>query len=221
LSQGVASDAAGFVLAGGQSSRMGADKALVKVGGETLVERAVSMLRAAGLGASIAGKRSDLGSLTPVIEDAGDGPLCGICAALASLVGVSGTRFAVFVPVDAPFLPSSLITVLLGRLRLSDAAVALCSVAGFVETFPLALEVSLLPHLQAEEELGNRGCLTALRAASAQGKRPLAVLPVEELVQAGQVEHPKGWPPGSWFLNLNTPADLARAERVLAGNRVS
>lgn len=37
-------DFAGYVLAGGKSSRMGTDKALLEIGGQTLLERAVSTL---------------------------------------------------------------------------------------------------------------------------------------------------------------------------------
>ncbi len=38
----------GFVLAGGKSSRMGADKAFLEIGGETFLERAVKILSDAG-----------------------------------------------------------------------------------------------------------------------------------------------------------------------------
>ena len=86
-------DAAGFVLAGGQSSRMGSDKALVEFGGRPLIAHAVGILRTAGLSVSIAGARAEirasLESYAPVIPDAeaGRGPLGGICAALKSTTG--------------------------------------------------------------------------------------------------------------------------------------
>ena len=45
----------------------------------------------------------------------------------------------------------------------------------------------------------------------------MTILPVELLVQAGQVAHPDGLHPSLWFLNLNRPADLLLAESSLAG----
>ncbi|MGA2170607.1 MAG: NTP transferase domain-containing protein [Terracidiphilus sp.] len=97
-----APDAVGFVLAGGRSSRMGEDKALLRLGGQPLVAHALGILRKAGLAASVAGAGSALGALAPVVEHAnpGLGPLGGICAALASTTA----RRAVFLPAARWFL---------------------------------------------------------------------------------------------------------------------
>lgn len=50
----------GLVLAGGRSIRMGREKALLRVGGETLLERQLRILRAVGLSEVILSLRSDL-----------------------------------------------------------------------------------------------------------------------------------------------------------------
>ena len=135
-------DAAGFVLAGGQSSRMGQDKALLLFAGRPLVAHALSILTQAGLPASIAGARPSartaLESFAPVVEDpeSGLGPLAGICAALAS----TSARYAVFLPVDLPLLPPALIGFLLHHARITGRAVTVPAVAGFNQTFPAVLD---------------------------------------------------------------------------------
>ncbi len=203
--------AAAFVLAGGQSSRMGADKALVQLGGVPLIVRALGILRDAGLDAAIAGARSDLSGYAPAVDDAGRGPLGGICAALES----TRAELAVFLSVDMPLLPSVLVSFLLDHAGRTEAAITLVSVNGFAQPFPAVVDGAVLPGLQAELQAGNEGCFSAFRAVSERARSPLQILPVEDLVQAGQVEDPHGLPPAYWFLNVNTPNDLARAESLL------
>jgi molybdopterin-guanine dinucleotide biosynthesis protein A len=201
--------ACGFVLAGGQSSRMGTDKAVVELNGITLIARALATLRAASLEPAIAGARSDLGAYAPVVSDAESdlGPLSGVCAALSA----TSAGLAVFLPVDLPLLPPSLITYLLQHARITDAAITLASVNGFPQTFPAVVARRALPTLQAELLGGRRGCYLAFKAAAAQLGEQVNVLPVEFLVQAGQVVDPLNLPATRWFHNLNTPRDLIAA----------
>jgi molybdopterin-guanine dinucleotide biosynthesis protein A len=207
--------AVGFVLAGGQSERMGKDKALVELAGRPLIEHTVSVLRQAGLAVWIAGARSPLGLFAPVVEDAeaGLGPLHGICAALDAAT----SRWAVFVSVDMPLLPASLIAHLVEHARITESAVTVVSVNGFAQSFPAVVDRALLPGLRHELEAGRGGCFAGFRAAAAALRRPMNVIPVEFIVQTGQVAHPGDLPATHWFLNINTPQDLDRAEG-LAGN---
>jgi molybdopterin-guanine dinucleotide biosynthesis protein A len=202
-------DAIGFVLAGGRSSRMGADKALVLLDGRPLVAHSLGILREVGLETSIAGGESTLASFAPLVEDrrSGLGPLSGICTALAS----TPARWSVFTSVDLPLLPSSLVTALLCHARISGRAVTAASINGFAQTFPVVLERSILPVLERELGAGRGGCFAAFQAAASSRGEPLAGLPVEALVQCGQVAHPQGLPAARWFLNVNTPEDLRRA----------
>jgi molybdopterin-guanine dinucleotide biosynthesis protein A len=204
-------DAAGFVLAGGRSSRMGADKALLPLCGMPLIAHALGILHQAGLPASIAGARSLLSGFASVIPDSdpGQGPLGGICAALAS----TSARWAVFLPVDLPLLPVALVTCLLSHARTTGCAVTLASIGGFAQTFPAVLDRVLLPFLQAELAAGRRGCFSAFQAAAASLAQPVTTLDVELLIQSGQVVRPDALPPARWFLNINAPADLLGAEK--------
>ncbi|MGA2889872.1 MAG: molybdenum cofactor guanylyltransferase [Terracidiphilus sp.] len=211
-------DVAGFVLAGGRSSRMGTDKALQIFAGQPLVVHALSLLRQAGLQASIAGARSPLVVFAPVVEDPQPdmGPLGGICAALA----VTSASRAVFLSVDLPLLPASLVVFLQHHACITGAAVTLTSVNGFPQTFPAVVCRSTLPALHSELEAGRRGCYSAFQATATRMGQPLSVLPVELLVQSGHVAHPDDLPAARWFLNVNTPADLHRAEDICCNSSV-
>jgi molybdopterin-guanine dinucleotide biosynthesis protein A len=193
---------------------MGRDKALVQLGGRTLAARAVELLRNAGLSTAIAGARSDLGEFAPVVadKDPEQGPLGGICSAIAS----TDTKFAVFIPVDLPLMPVSLIRYLLLDARITGSAVTLASINGFTQTFPAVLRRESLPILENELAAGRSGCYAAFQAAAAYLHQAVRVTPVEVLAQAGQVDDTHGQPPFRWFLNANTPTELERVRQSIA-----
>lgn len=214
-------DAVGFVLAGGQSSRMGRDKALLEFVGMPLIEHALDIFREAGIPAMIAGAamsaRASLQGFAPVVEDVspGLGPLSGICAALST----TSARCAVFLPVDLPLLPASLLVYLLRSARITGRAVTVCSVSGFTQTFPAVLDRAAMPAVQNELDSRRYGCFSAFQAASAAAGQSISSIAVELLAQTGEVSDPLGLPPIHWFLNLNTPDDLSRAAALYATHR--
>jgi molybdopterin-guanine dinucleotide biosynthesis protein A len=72
----------GAVLAGGQSSRFGSDKALAELGGATLLERAVDALSAWCEKVVVVGREEAPAPTLPDWPRPGMGPLGGIAAAL-------------------------------------------------------------------------------------------------------------------------------------------
>ena len=206
---------AGFVLAGGKSSRMGRDKALVEFRGQPLVAHALRILREAGLSATIAGGGAGLEGYAPVIADLnpGLGPLGGVCAALASIQAQGArSQWAVFVSVDQPLLPPSLLSSLLQHARSSGKPVVLASLAGFAQTFPAVVDRTLLPALQAELAAGRFGCFSAFKAAADAVGEAIEAIAAEALAQSGHVSHCEGFAPEKWFLNINSGDDLLLAE---------
>lgn len=201
----------GIVLAGGRSSRMGVDKATVEFAGHPLIEHALGILRGAGLPVSIAGDRPDLKDFAPTVADLGSsaGPLGGICGALQ----VTSVTWTVFIPVDLPLLPSFLIALMWEIANVTGDAIILPSVNGFVQTFPAVVHRAALPALKAELEAGHGGCFSAFRAAATELGQQMNVVATELLVQSGRLKHPDGVPVARWFFNINTAADLRRAER--------
>jgi molybdenum cofactor guanylyltransferase len=204
------SAAVGFVLAGGRSSRMGADKSLVLLDGRPLLAHALGILREAGLAASVAGGQPALSAFAPLVVDdrPGLGPLSGICAALAS----TSARLVVFLSVDLPLLPASLVSCLLQHAWITERSITVPSINGFAQTFPAVVSRAVLPTLEEELQSGRGGCYSAFQAAAASLGEPVTVLPVETLVQCGQVAHPRGLLAARWFLNVNAPEDLRSAE---------
>lgn len=180
-----------------------------------LVENALAILQAAGLPAFIAGSRPDLAGFAPVVDDRepGLGPLSGICAALES----TSVRHAVFLPIDQPLVPPSLVAALLHHAQITGRMVTMPALCGVLQTFPAVVDRAALPLLQAELAAGRRGCKAAFRAASAsvgEAENPLAV---ELLAQAGQVSDARQLPPSCWFLNANTPTEMERILHIAAG----
>ena len=100
----------GAVLAGGESRRMGRDKAGLIVGGQPLWQRQVQLLRAAGAGVVGVVRRPDQPTLDlpaeiPLWQDAvaGIGPLAGLHAALTA----AQTPWLAVVATDMPRLDAA------------------------------------------------------------------------------------------------------------------
>src|SRR5271157_31665 len=91
-----------FVLAGGRSSRMGSDKALLSFRDQTLLARTLEKAAAVAEKVVIIGPRERYATYGDVVEDiyAGCGPLSGIHAAL----GASETDLNLVLSVDMPLM---------------------------------------------------------------------------------------------------------------------
>ncbi|PHR63016.1 MAG: molybdenum cofactor guanylyltransferase [Robiginitomaculum sp.] len=91
----------GLVLAGGQSRRMGRDKAALMIGGMSLLDRAKALLAEAGCNPILV---SGAGGLVDRFANAG--PLAGLDAALHTL---SDGQWVLVIPVDMPNLKPALL----------------------------------------------------------------------------------------------------------------
>jgi molybdopterin-guanine dinucleotide biosynthesis protein A len=100
---------AGVVLAGGSSRRLGRDKALLMLDGETLLTRALRVLRSVTTTQIVVGpderRRQAPGVLIVPDLRPGDGPLAAIWTALLHIE----TRHALVVACDLPFLNPDLL----------------------------------------------------------------------------------------------------------------
>jgi molybdopterin-guanine dinucleotide biosynthesis protein A len=118
--------AAGVVLAGGRSSRMGTPKAALEWHGSTLLRRTVGVVRRAVEGPLVVVRApgQPLPELPPQVElvedpEEGLGPLQGIAAGLAAVDGRAEVAFVC--STDMPFLHPAFVRRVLGALTADSA----------------------------------------------------------------------------------------------------
>lgn len=190
------SAALGVVLAGGRGSRIGGEKALVELAGRPLIAHPLEAVAEAGLVPLVVAKP---GSVLPpldceVIHEPPEPrhPLCGIVAALRR----SGERPLVVLGCDMPFAAPAL----LARLAGAAEPLVACSVDGGLQPLPGRYAPTLLPRLDAALESRE-----PLRR-TVESLRP-RLLEEAELERFGD--------PRRLCFNVNSPADLEQAQRML------
>jgi molybdenum cofactor guanylyltransferase len=114
-----AQDAAAFILAGGKSSRMGEDKAFLRVGGKTLLEIARELASKVCGHVSVVGDRARFGpeAIEDIFPDSG--PLGGIHAALTA----TRSDLNLVIAVDTPFLEPKFLKWMLHRAATNHSIV--------------------------------------------------------------------------------------------------
>src|ERR1035441_2675073 len=160
-------EAAGFVLAGGASSRMGRNKALLMLDGRALIDIVASAVREAAGNVTIIGPPEVYGHLgIPVIPDriADLGPLAGIETALSRTAAGWNLMVACDMPSVTPF---TLRRILEEAAAYPDAGCILPkSAEGFVEPLCAAYHKRILSAITQALAAGTRKVTDALPKAS-------------------------------------------------------
>ncbi len=207
-----------FILAGGQSTRMGRDKALLEFQHTPLIARAVDCLRSLPLSARICGSRPDLARFAPVIPDRfpGCGPLAGIEAGLAA----TDAALNLFIPVDMPDLPVEFLRWMIARAEASEAVATIPCLGGRAQPLCAIYSRRLAPGLRSVLGSGHYKVMAAIAAAAASLAERADSFQMESVAAALS---PGLWPMNpplrQWFRNLNTPADLELESAPGAGGR--
>jgi molybdopterin-guanine dinucleotide biosynthesis protein A len=190
------SAAVGAVLAGGLGTRIGGGKPGLHLAGRPLISFPLAAIEEAGLRPLVIAKRD---SPLPPLEvdvvlepDQPRHPLCGIVAALREAAG----RPVVAVACDMPFASPAL----LAWLASAQEPLVVTAPDGAAQPLLARYDSSLLPALEDALERGQplRETVGALRPH---------LLGTGELARFGD--------PRRLCFNVNTPADLATAERML------
>lgn len=196
---------AGAVIAGGKASRFGGEKPFAPFRNATLIDAVAVRVRpqvdalALNLREDAAVRyRARPGSDLPVLLDTLPGkigPLAGIVAALEWASSLEGVRWLATFPGDTPFLPENLVA------ALADAA---------ARNVPVVARDGRRAHYLCA--LWPIDCALRLRKNVMSGHWRSLYRAQEDL---GAVSCPVAAPPHAFF-NVNTPEDLAEAERLAA-----
>lgn len=160
---------AGVVLTGGASRRMGRDKALIEVGGETLAVRVAATLTAAGLApvTCVGGDLAALGrsGLVAVADDhPGEGPLGGVLTALARHRAADGVVVTAC-DLVAPSVGALARLLAAAGVAAPDAGVVVPVVAGRRQWLHALWRPAAAPALVAAFAAGERSVARAAEAA--------------------------------------------------------
>jgi molybdopterin-guanine dinucleotide biosynthesis protein A len=186
------------ILAGGDGTRIGGAKPLRQLGGKRLIDRAIESARlwsdVLGVAVRDPAQAGEI-DVPRIIDDPSiEGPLGGLSAALGFAQDL-GCDYLLTIAADMPFLPAGLGSRLWAEIGDSRAAIA----ASGGELHPVC-------------GLWSVTVLDALPRYLGTGRRSLKGF--AEAVGLRAVE----WPIELFdpFFNINSPADLATAERLLA-----
>lgn len=191
-------DVEGFILVGGESSRMGADKSRLVLRGKTTVQMVAQALESiTTLVRTVGARATGDPQLANIPDDISQwGPLGGIHSALSS----AGTEWCLIVACDLPFITAGLV----GRL--------LTCIDGVDAVVPIQEDGRPQPLCALYR---CRTCLVATKHSIAGGAHsPRALLdqistryvPFAEIADLENSEY--------FFFNVNTPADLEVAEKI-------
>jgi molybdopterin-guanine dinucleotide biosynthesis protein A len=195
----------GFVLAGGKSSRMGTgiDKAFLEFGGQTLLDRALTMMSEVCDSVRIVGdpaRFTKWGSAkkASVVADIfpGCGPLAGIHAALVN----SPAELNLMLAVDMPFVSRELLAFLFAAAEGKDNH-AIITVPRFTTGLQPLCAVYRREFSTVAEEALRAG---KYKVDATFSSVRIRVIEEAELAAAGFSEQS--------FFNLNTPQDRLAAE---------
>lgn len=188
---------AGSILAGGKGERIGGQKPLSRLLGIPMIEHVADVLRAAALPIAVVGDEAAARAIAvPFCADAvlgRPGPLVGLLSGLEWAASENAT-WLIVVPCDMPLLRADTLRRLLDEVRDAGAAIAYAVTSDGPE--PLV-------------SVWRTDTVQSVREAVASGHP--AIWSLADRLGASAVH----FGAAAEFLNVNTPEDLAEAERHL------
>lgn len=199
---------AGYVMAGGESSRFGSDKALAELGGKPMILRMAELLGQVAKETFVVGgaeKHVRLGVNCISDRWPGQGPLGGIITALLhSQSHAADCAWNLIVSCDMPFLTVDWLKFLAERAARSSAQVLLPHSASGPEPLCACYRTDAAERLRSVFEPGVRKITEALKQLETE------VLDERDCKRFDTS--------GRLFWNMNTLADCEEARRILGAS---
>ena len=196
-------DGLAVIMAGGDSRRMGRDKAGLVLGEQTLLQRVADAMRLVfpQVVVSVRTLRPEIRLLQVCDAHADIGPLAGLCAGL-DYASQNGVQWIFAVATDMPFVRPALIEQLANYRSGVDAVVPL--VDGHPQPLAAFYSIDALPAVRA--------------LATGEGKRSLrAALERLQVAYVHAADLIAADPGLGSFVDLDTPEDLAKAKNQKEG----
>ncbi len=195
---------AGFILAGGRSSRMGRDKAMLEIDGVTMLERAIDLVRRSGVEPAIVGSFGEIPRGASVREIPDDWPGAGPLGGIATALHGTRTTWNLVMACDLPYLTHRMA----GISSASRAAHPILSTPSCPMNVRGPEPLCAVYHQRAEPRI---------RQALESGMRKVTDALAELQIDYVERDEWKAFDSdGLLFKNMNRPADYAEAQAILS-----
>jgi len=188
-------DVTGIILAGGESRRMGTDKALIRLSGKTLIEQTAHIFKRLFAETIIISKDPGRFKAAGCRELADRSDEGGAMVGLLTALEASKTEFIFTAACDMPFLNDRVISLIVNTGRAFDAALP-CSDG----------------HSHPLHALYSKGCLKAMTESLERGEKSIMrfikSLPSDRVRLISEEEIRVIDPETDSLLNMNTPEEL-------------
>jgi molybdenum cofactor guanylyltransferase len=200
---------AGYILAGGGSTRFGRDKALVEFDGQPMLARMMKLMRSVTKDLKVIAtpeKYAEFGAQLVADGWPGQGPLGGIITALEDAAkSPADSGWSLIVGCDMPFLTREWLVFLSERAGKSKAQVLFPRSASGPEPLCACWQTGASANLRSGFERGVRKVTEGI-----------ALLRAEVLDEADWKRFDSA---GRLFWNMNTAADYEEARRIMEAER--
>ena len=189
----------GVILAGGKSSRMGQNKALMSLGGKRLVDRVVEVMRSVFDDLLMVTNTPDVYAdlSVPMVRDVW--PEKGSLGGVYSAIYHATTPYCLVVACDMPFLQAAMLRYLITQM--ADYDVVVPDVLGELQTLHAIYSKACLPPIERRLEMHRLRIVGFFPAVRVRTVTASELEPYDPALLA--------------FQNLNTPEEFQAAEQWL------